>query len=258
MSDTSGRESVSAYIITKDEEANIARAIESVAWMDEVIVLDSGSSDRTVDIAASLGAKVHTAEFNGFALQKNRALDLCKCDWCLNIDADEEVSPELRYSIERVLDNTSEAVFDAYEVSRKNFYLGRWISHMGWYPEYRLRFSRRGKAGWGDSTIHESLDCKGQKGRLKGDLLHRPYRDLGEHIATIGRYTKIWAEREHAKGRRFRWIDILFRPPFKFLRMYVLKAGFLDGMAGLVASLMGACYVCMKYARLYEIESSNK
>jgi len=248
---------VSAYIITKNEEHNIARAIESVLWMDEIIVLDSGSSDDTRKIAKSYGATVSLLDFPGFAEQKNRAMSLCTSDWLFNLDADEEVTPELRQSIERVL-AANDVSEDCYEITRKNHYLGRWMLHSGWYPEYRARLSFTGKAEWKGGAIHESLQGNGESGCLSGDLLHRPYANLGEHINTIGRYTKIWAERENAKGRAFKWSDLIFRPPFRFLKMFVLKRGFLDGGQGLIAAVMGSFYVFMKYARLYEIQKQPK
>ena len=250
---------ISAYIITKDEACNIIGAIESVRWMDEVIVLDSGSSDDTVEIARKTGAKVSFAKFQGFVAQKNAAMELCRGDWVFNLDADEEVSSELKKSIEKtVFSDGSSNMPDVYNVTRKTWYMGRWINHCGWYPEYRVRLSRRGKARWRGEFVHEELygDCP--VGYLSGDLLHKPYSDLREHLRTIGCYSELWAKREAQAGRIFHWVDLIFRPAVKFIKMYVIRAGFLDRGPGLVASFMGSWYTFMKYARLYEITKAAK
>jgi len=246
---------LSAYIITKNEERNIARAIRSVLWMDEVIVLDSGSTDGTVETAERLGAKVVVSEFRGFVNQKNDAMERCSGEWLFNLDADEEVTPELRRSIEEVVRGNSRCgdACPAYQVPRKTWYLGRWMEHCGWYPEYRTRLSRKGRARWRGEELHEELVGDGPVERLSGDLLHRPYRDLGEHMDTIRRYTYLWARREAAAGRGASWADIVFRPFFRFVKMYFLRGGFLDRGPGFVASAMGAWYVFLKYARLYEM-----
>jgi glycosyltransferase involved in cell wall biosynthesis len=243
---------ISAYLITRDEEKNIARAIESVRWMDEIVVLDSGSVDSTAEIARRLGAKVYDEPFRGFMAQKNRAMELCGSEWTFNIDADEEVTPMLRESIERSVVLPRGSSPDWYEVNRKTWYMGRWIRHCGWYPEYRARLCRKGVAQWAGETLHEHLEGEGRPGRLDGELLHRPYADLGVHVKRIDRYSDIWAGGEFARGRMARPDQLITRPIARFLKMYVLKAGFLDGAAGFIASMMGAWYAFMKYARLYE------
>ncbi len=255
--DILSEKTISAYLITRDEERNIARAIESVRWMDEVIVLDSGSGDSTADIAGRLGAKVYNEPFRGFAAQKNRAMDLCGMEWTFNIDADEEVTPDLRASIERLITSPRDPSPDWYEVSRKTWYMGRWIDHCGWYPEYRARICRRGTARWVGETLHEHLEGQGHPGRLDGDLLHRPYADLGVHLKRIERYSDLWAGGEFDRGRTARADHLVTRPIARFLKMYILKAGFLDGVAGFTASMMGAWYAFMKYARLYERSRSS-
>ena len=254
----SGRKStISAYIITKNEEQNIARSIESVRWMNEIIVLDSGSTDKTVEIAERLGAKVSTAPFTTFYEQKGRAMELCSGEWTFNIDADEEISPELRRSIEQVLSHDTGGEPYTYRIGRKNRYLGRWIRHCGWYPEYRTRLAKTGHARW-EGTIHEVLTVDGPAGTLAGDLLHRPYADLGAHLKTIDRYTSMWAHREAKAGRTTGFFTIILRPIARFLKMYILRAGFLDLGPGFIASVMGAWYTFMKYARLYELSRNRK
>ena len=244
---------VSAYLITLNEEENITRALRSVSWAEEIIVLDSGSTDRTCEIARAMGAKVFSEPFRGYVEQKNRALDLCAGDWAFNLDADEEVTDNLRSSILATVGNESDnPLYPAYEVSRRTWYMGRWIRHCGWYPQYRCRLSRRSGARWTGETLHESLTASGKTGRLSGDLLHRPYRDLGAHLRAIDRYSELFATREYDRGRSTTIIGLALRPPLKFVKMYVLKGGFLDRAPGFVASLMGAWYTFMKYARLYE------
>ena len=245
---------ISAYIITKNEEKNIGRALKSVQWMDELVVLDSGSTDNTVKIAEKFGTKVEVDEFKEFVEQKNKAMEFCKGEWLFNLDADEEVTPELRKSIEDIVfsESSPDKPF-VFNVCRKTQYMGRWMKHCGWYPEFRARLSRRGHAQWKGEVIHEKLEGDGTIGRINGDLLHRPYTNLGEHFSTINRYSDIWAIREASKGRKTVFSDIVFRPFFKFIRMYILKAGFMDYGPGFFASVMGALYTFMKYARLYEL-----
>lgn len=260
MSDSLVRQKISAYIITKNEEKNIVRAVESVSWMDEIIVIDSGSTDNTIQLARDHGATVIVSGFEGFVIQKNKALDACSNDWVFNLDADEEVTSELRRSIERVLSLPGEQntkVHTVYRVPRKTWYMGRWIQHCGWYPEYRSRLSRKGEARWTGDAIHESLEGNGESGTLTGDLLHRPYADIGEHLETIGRYTLIWARREKERGRRAHVFDLVLRPPIRFCKMFILRAGFLDGLPGFVASVMGMIYTFLKYARLYEVSGKD-
>ncbi|MFC1508948.1 glycosyltransferase family 2 protein [Candidatus Omnitrophota bacterium] len=257
---TSGRETtISAYFITKNEENTLGRAIESVRWMNEIIVLDSGSTDKTVEIAERLGAKVSYAPFNSFHEQKSRAMKLCTGDWTINIDADEEVTPELRLSIEQVLTTgDSPGKPYIYKICRKNNYLGRWIKHCGWYPEYRTRLAKTGHAHWEAVPFPERLAGDGPVGVLSGDLLHRPYADLGAHLKSIDRYTSMWAHSEAESGRTTGLLNLLLRPAAKFIKMYLIRGGFLDLGPGLIASLMGAWYTFMKYARLYELSRGSK
>ena len=249
---SSDRTVVSVYIITLNEERSIRRAIESVGWADEIVVLDSGSTDATCDIARQSGARVEMRTFEGFASQKSAAMNLCRGEWLLNIDADEEVTPELKASIQYIV-NENDNTMEVYEVNRKTWYLGRWILHCGWYPEYRARLSRTGRASWRGGMIHEYLASDTSYARLEGHLLHRPYENLSNHLNKIARYADIWAREQAGQGSRTGWSDMLIRPLVRFVKMFILKGGFLDGLPGLAASVMGSFYVFMKYARLYEI-----
>lgn len=251
-------QTISAYLITKNEEKHIGAALASVSWMDEIVVLDSESADKTVEIARKAGARVVNEPFRGFVAQKNLAMDMCKSDWVFNLDADEEVTPALRQSIIEVLKNPktgSEA--SIFTVTRKTWYMGRWILHCGWYPEYRERLSKRGAARWEGEMLHEKLRGQEKIGRLAGDLLHRPYADLGEHLKKMNLYTELWARVEKNRGRKAHWTDILFRPAASFIKMYVLRGGFLDYGPGLIASIMGAWYTFLKYARLLELSRDS-
>lgn len=246
------KQTISAYIITKDEENNIDRAIESVRWMDEIIVLDSGSSDRTVEKAEKLGAKISVSEFEGFVKQKNKAMDLCSGDWIFNLDADEEVTEELKESVEKLIGRGhQDGSPHFYRISRKTLYMGRWLTHC--YSETRARLSKKGCAGWQGEVLHEELIGNGKPGYLHGDLLHRPYSNLSDHIMTIQRYSELWAEREAKAGRKSSIFDIILRPCARFIKLYILRAGFLDGVPGFIASVMGTWYTFLRYARLYEI-----
>ena len=250
---------ISAYIITRDEEQNIGRALKSVQWMDEYIVLDSGSEDDTVEIARDLGAIVSVQTFKDFISQKNKAMELCSGQWLFNPDADEEVTPELRASVEKILNgDTSDDIPSLFKVNRKNQYLGRWIKHCGWYPEYRIRLSRRDCAQWKGEILHEKLVGDGTVGVLSGELLHRPYKSLGDHLNKMNRYSELWAHRESERGRKSGVLNCIVRPWGKFVKMYILKAGFLDAGPGLIASMMGAVYSFLKYARLYELTRNGK
>jgi len=250
---------ISAYIITKNEEKNIGRALESIQWMDEIIVLDSGSTDKTVEIAKNYGAHVETEAFKGFVRQKNMAMELCRGHWLFNLDADEEVTPELRKSIHQVLNDTILPETPVlFKVCRKTMYMGRWIKHCGWYPEYRARLSRDRNAKWKGEVLHERLESNGMSDCIHGDLLHRPYANLGEHLRTIDCYSELWAKREASKGRKTGFYSLLFRPFLKFIKMYIVIAGFMDGRQGIIASIMGAWYTFMKYIRLYELSRDDK
>jgi (heptosyl)LPS beta-1,4-glucosyltransferase len=256
--ESGGRPTIGAYMITKNEEKNIGAALASVSWADEIVVLDSGSTDKTVEIAAQAGARVVNEPFHGFVEQKNLAMNLCLSDWVFNLDADEEVTPELRQSIMDVVKKSSkDREASIFNVARKTWYMGRWILHCGWYPEYRERLSKRGVARWEGEMLHEKLRGEGRIGRLAGDLLHHPYADLGEHLEKMNMYTGLWARVEKNRGRVSHWTDILLRPPVAFMKMYIVRLGFLDYGPGLIVSIMGAWYTFLKYARLLELTRNS-
>jgi len=242
---------ITVAVITKNEAGNIARCLESVPFADEVVVVDSGSEDDTVAIAKRYTDRVVHHDWEGHVKQKQHAVDIASHDWILSLDADEEVSPQLRALIEKLKADGPQ--HDAYEVNRKVYYLGRWITHSGWYPDRRIRLFNRTKARWGGYDPHDEVICDGAVGRLDGDLHHYSYRDLAHHLDVINNYTTIMADRYFAKGRRASVLDLLFRPPFAFVKKYFLQLGFLDGLHGVLVCSLTAYYVFCKYAKLWEL-----
>lgn len=240
---------LTAAIITLNEEAKIADCLDSVAFADEIVVVDSGSTDRTVAIAGERGAKVIYNPWPGHVAQKNFAVAAAAHRWILSLDADERVSRKLRAEIEAALENPS---FDAYEFPRPVFYLNRWMAHSGWYPARKVRLFDREKARWGGENPHDRVMVDGAVGRLDGDLYHLSFDDLTGHVATIQSFTDIAAGEREAKGERAGWVAIALRPPATFFKMYVLKLGFLDGVPGLVAAGLSAYHVFVKYVKLRE------
>jgi hypothetical protein len=240
-------------VITRDEEDNIRGCLESVAWADERVVLDSGSTDGTVGIARSLGARVEVEEWRGYAPQKNRAAELCTGEWVLSIDADERVTEALRREIESALAAPPSSLPAGFSMPRLSFHLGRWIRRGGWYPDRKVRLARRGKGAWVGEEVHEHLEVEGPVGRLGKPLLHYTYRDLSDHLVKMDGYTVRIARGRHARGRRPSLLRLVLNPPFKFLRMYVLKGGFLEGTAGFILAAAGAWYVFLKEAHLWEL-----
>lgn len=243
-------------MITYNEEANIQRCLESLDWADEIVVVDSFSEDDTLKIARRFTERVLQNKWPGYVEQKNFALNMASHDWVFGIDADEVVSGELRTSILSVLSDGGGG-FDGYFVPRRTFYLGRWIDHCGWYPDYKLRLFRKSKGRWVGAGLHERVGLSGRTSYLQGDLCHYPYGSVSEHLRKLDRYTSIWAQEMSDRGRKFHWIDLLVRPPFRFLRMFLLKLGFLNGAAGFVVSALGAIYVFAKYAKLWETKSRD-
>lgn len=245
---------LSVCIITLNEEANIGRTLESVkALADEIVVVDSGSMDRTVSITQSYGAKVFIEPWKGFARQKNSALNKASCDWVLSLDADEEVSPELANSIKEVLHSQANPSFDAYTMNRKNLYLGRWIRHSGYYPDPKMRLVKRGLAEFELRAVHEDMKRLPRTGHLQGDLVHHAYPTLESFIEHANRYSSLGAQMVSEQQKvRFSFMNIMLRPLVRFLYMYFFRLGFLDGREGLLVLMTHASYVSWKYAKAWE------
>ncbi len=238
---------VSATIIALDEEAKIARAIRSVAFCDEVLLIDSGSTDRTVEIAEELGARVIRRAWPGYAAQKNFAASAAANDWILSIDGDEEVGADLAASIQRLGDGESACA--GYSFPRMAHYCGRWIRHSGWYPDRKVRLYRRDRAKWMGDYVHESVTTSGPVEELDGDLLHHTCDTLIEHRERVDRYTDLAAEEIRALGRSAPLWRVLLTPPFTFFKAYALQLGFLDGAQGLAIAWMASRYGYLKYSK---------
>ncbi len=244
------RPTISAVVICQDEEDHIGACLDSLAWCDERVVVDSGSSDRTVEIAGEKGANVLHHAWPGYVAQKNWALDQATCDWVLSLDADERCTEGLRGEIERTL--AGEAGSDGYAVRRHVFYLGRWIDHGGWYPDWKLRLVRRGAARWGGVDPHDKLEIAGLPERLDGELVHFTYPDFSGHLRTVQKFSDVVSAEWEKAGRGFSVWRAMIHPPAKFLECYVWKSGWRDGWPGFVIAVTSSFYVFAKYVKLWE------
>jgi glycosyltransferase involved in cell wall biosynthesis len=243
---------LSAVVVCGDEEANIADCLESVRWCDEIVVVDSLSHDRTPEIARRFTERVISRPWAGYVAQKQFALEQATGDWVLSLDADERCTPELRDALRDALAGTETAGVAGFEVRRHVFYLGRWIDHGGWYPDWKLRVVRRGRARWTGTDPHDRLEADGPVRRLAADLVHLTYRDFAQQLRTVDHFSEVVAEGWLKEGRRFSLLDALFHPPAKFLECYVWKRGFLDGWPGFVIAATSAFYIFARQVKLRE------
>jgi glycosyltransferase involved in cell wall biosynthesis len=245
------RQAVSVTIITKNEAARLEAALASVAWADEIVVVDAGSTDATAAIARRATDKVFVEGWPGFPQQKNRAADLATHDWILSIDADEQVSPALAAEVRALLDRGPAA--RGYRVPRVTRAFGRELRVTDWYPDWQLRLYDRRAGRWDETrTVHESVRIDGEVAKLQGELLHDGYRNLSDHLQKIDRYTTLAAQANAARGKDTSLLGLAIHPPLAFLRNYVLRRGFTAGTAGLVVSAMNSWYVFLKLAKLWE------
>ncbi|MEN8134421.1 MAG: glycosyltransferase family 2 protein [Thermodesulfobacteriota bacterium] len=240
---------VSAIIITKDEEANIRSCLESLSWVDEIIIVDSGSSDQTVEICREFTEQVFAHDWLGFGPQKNHALGYATCTWVLSLDADERVSNELR---DEIMALKKEPRHDAYEIPRLSSYCGRFINHSGWRPDYVLRLFRRDRAKFSDDLVHERVLFEGRVGRLQNDLIHFSFRNLEQVLAVVNRYSTLGAEQKYNNGQRSGLTKAVLHGLGAFISTYFLKAGFLDGKQGLMLAISNAEGTYYKYLKLME------
>jgi len=246
---------LSVAIITKNEEANLLRTLAGVRWADEIVIVDNGSTDRTPEIARECGVKFFVEEWKGFGAQKNSAIAKCTSDWVLSLDADEEVGAELAGEIRTLLGG--EPQHNAYVLPRRNFFLGRWLRHGGYYPDPKLRLFRRGAAQFEERAVHETIRFEGPAGRLHGDLLHHAYPTLDAYIEHMNRYSALGAAQAIARGRTSRSIvaflwNVWVVPVATFKYNYFLRLGFLDGREGFLQHLYHSAYVSWKYAKAWE------
>jgi len=246
--------SISAVIITLNEEANIRRSLESVRWADEIIVVDSGSTDRTVQICREHGCRVFEHEWAGDGPQKNYGIEQATGDWILILDADEEVTPELASEIRTAVESPDAP--DAFSMPRRNRFLGRWMRHGGWYPDRQARLFRRGRGRWTSPTLHSRLDLAtdGRLGTLRNDFLHYTYPSVREFIRKSDFYSTKEADAILAENRipRSMVFTLLTAFPIKFAETYIYKGGWRDGMHGFVASVLMATRVFMRYAKVWQ------
>lgn len=247
---------LSVALITKNEEANLGRTLQSVRWADEIVIVDCGSTDRTEEIAQEFGARFFLEEWKGFGAQKNSALEKCTGDWVLALDADEEVSVELAREIQALLSGAPEC--DGYFLPRRNFFLGRWMQHGGYWPDEKLRLFRRGAAAFEERAVHETAHCAGRRGTLQGWLIHHAYPTLEEYLEHMNRYSTLGAQQAMAKGKTSRsWAgfvwNVYLTPVATFEYNYFLRLGFLDGREGLLQHLYHSVYVSWKYAKAWEL-----
>ncbi|MBE9503976.1 MAG: glycosyltransferase family 2 protein [Proteobacteria bacterium] len=249
-------EKLSVTIITLNEERKIRDALESVKWADEIVIVDSGSTDKTLEICRKYTDKVFHQDWPGFVAQKNYATDKASHLWILSIDADERVTPELAEEIKAVLKAPKA---DAYAIPRRVFYLGRWINYSGWYPDFKTRLFNRNVCRWKGEQVHEELSVNGKVDYLKGDINHLTFDSIADHIKTMNSYTSL-AAREQKGRAEASVIHLLFRPFFAFIKSFFLKQGFRDGMPGFIIAVAAACHVFYKYAKLWErnnVKGSN-
>ena len=247
-----------------NEEANLPRTLASVRWADEIIVVDSGSKDKTIEIAQSFGAKTSYHAFGGHGEQKNVALDLCTQDWVLLLDADEVLTPELQAEIRAILDSDQEPPFGAYWMPRLNLYFGKWIRHGGFYPDHKLRLFKRGAARLSEGVgPHSTPQFAGPRGKLKGDMLHYAYPTLAIYLEHMNRYSSEIAELLYQRGRTsrsfpaFLW-NALLNPAATFVYNYFFRLGFLDGREGLLLHLNHSVYIHWKFIKAWWIEKSKE
>ena len=252
---------ISATIITLNEEENIREALASVDWADERIVVDSGSTDKTCEIAEAAGARVIRNDWPGFARQKQFAAEQAQHEWIFSLDADERVSAELADSIAALKKLSDEQRADGYRIARRSFYLGRWIKGGGWYPDRQLRLYRKARGRWADRHIHESvrMDEDARVENLAGDILHYSMRDSAQHHLMIGeRYAPLGALQMFEEGRRTSRLRIATAAPIGFIRSFVLKGGFRDGLAGLTIARFAGHHDFLKHLMLWEMQRSQK
>ncbi len=245
-------EKISACIMTFNEEKNIERCLKSVMWCDEIVILDSYSTDRTLEICRQYTENVHQHPWQGYIGQRNLIRGMAANPWVLFLDADEEVSPQLREAIDKEF-QPGRAAYDGYQFPRRVYYLDRWIRYGEWNPDIKLRLFKKALGRSVGEEPHDQVIVDGPVKTLRSPLYHYTYEDIADHVNTMNRFSSISAQAKYDAGYRFRWIDMLGRPMFRFVKGYVLKLGFLDGRRGWLIALISAFGVAIKYAKLWEL-----
>jgi glycosyltransferase involved in cell wall biosynthesis len=243
---------ISACVTTFNEEQNIVRCLKSLAWCDEIVVVDSLSTDRTVELCRQFTDRVYQHQWLGYIGQKNLIRRLASHEWVLFLDADEEVSPALRDEVIEELARNGQK-FAGYQFPRMVNYLGKWIRRGEWYPDIKLRLFLKEKGYSGGQEPHDQVIVDGRVKTLRGHLWHYTYENIHDHLDTMNRFSSITAKEKFAAGNRYSWLDFLFRPPLRFFKAYFLRRGFLDGKRGFLIACVSSFGVCMKYAKLWEL-----
>lgn len=245
--------SISAVLITRNEAVNVNEALQSLSWVDEIVVVDSGSNDGTPDICRRYTDRIFHRDWTGYVDQKNFALEMASHDWIFSLDADERPSPDLVREIQLLRCSGFEHA--GYRIPRVAFFMGRWLRHGDWYPDYQLRLFDRRRGRWQGGRVHESVKLKdGKPGLLKGELHHFSYRSLSDYLKRLESYTNLAAADYYDRGKTSDAVKLLFDPFATFLKAYFLKRGCLDGLPGFMAAVMGSVSVYFKYAKLYELQ----
>jgi glycosyltransferase involved in cell wall biosynthesis len=242
---------LSVTIITLNEEANIVPCLESARWADEIVVLDSGSTDRTVELARQFTDRVISVTWQGFGKTKNLAVAEARMDWIFVLDADERITPELRQEIQAVLQADGPA--DGYRVPRRNHFCGRDIHHLGWYPDYSIRLFRKTRGRFNEREVHESVEIQGQTGTLQHPMLHYTYTSISDFVLRMDRYSTLAAQELLKQGKKPRWGELVWRPFFTFLKLYILQKGFLEGRDGYTLAFLYSTYNFLKYYKFREM-----
>ncbi|MBU4212050.1 MAG: glycosyltransferase family 2 protein, partial [Verrucomicrobia bacterium] len=246
------RDKISACLTVGNEESNIRRCLESLKWVDEIVVVDSFSKDRTVDICKEYTDRVYQHEWRGYVGQKELIKKMARHPWILFIDADEEMSPQLRDEILEEFESECNRQYVGYEFPRKVFFLGQWITHGEWWPDIKMRLYRKAKGICTGREPHDHVVVDGPIKRLKGCLHHYTYDDISDQILTMNRFSTIASAGLYEERRKFSGADLLFRPAFRFFKGYFLKRGFMDGYSGFIIAMLNATGVFFKYTKLWE------
>jgi glycosyltransferase involved in cell wall biosynthesis len=240
---------ISAIIITYNEEKNIRRCLSSIAWVDEIVVVDSQSTDDTKKIASLFTSRIFDIKWEGFGKAKDYAKDKASCPWILSVDADEVVTEDLKKEIQKI--TQSEDSLNGYYIPRKSNFLGKWIKHGGWYLDYVLRLFKKNEAKFSHSLVHEKVELNGEIGYLKNPLLHYTDPSFDHYLEKLNRYTSLSAEQLSREGKKAGVLDLIFRPFFTFFKVYFMKRGFLDGSVGFILAISSAFHVFSKYVKLW-------
>jgi glycosyltransferase involved in cell wall biosynthesis len=247
---------LSAVIICTNEENNIEECLQSITWADDIVIIDGGSNDNTIDIAKKFTDKVFINEWPGFAIQRNFSLTKVSFDWVFSLDADERCSEALKTEIQEIMSKDS-INFNGFRIPRKSFFLNKWIKHCGWYPGYQLRLFRKDHAKVTDRLVHEGIDVNGEVGVLKNDILHFTMKSVKDFMTRINNYSTL-AAKEKVNKKKVTLPDLIIRPPLSFLREFIFKKGFLDGVHGAMVALFNSITNMLTYMKTWELQNKNE